>query len=58
MEHLKSSPVFPEGMLQTEIRVPLLQVKVFRPAWPLFGSLCTAAPYLKPYLPIYLFFGK
>ena len=38
MEHLKSSPVFPEGMLQTEIRVPLLQFKVFRSAWPFFGK--------------------
>ena len=38
MELLKSSPVFPEGMLQTEIRVPLLQFKVFRPAWTFFGK--------------------
>ena len=38
MEILKSIPVFPEGMLQTEIRVPLLQFKVFRPAWPFFGK--------------------
>ena len=38
MELLKSIPVFPEGMLQTEIRVPLLRFKVFRPAWKFFGK--------------------
>ena len=45
MEYLKSSAIFPEGMLQTEIRVPLLRFKtIFDTSFSLFGGMSSNVP--------------